>query len=720
MPQNAMRKSIFWIISLTIIIFMVEIITPQGVGESILYVGVMLIGLSSRNQKLIYHTVILSTILTIAGYFISPVSVEPWKSIANRSFAIAVFWIVALVGMKRIYMEESFYKSEERYRNVLDNLMEGAQIISFDWRYLYVNDKVATQGRTIKENLLGRTMMEVYPGIEQTPLFEILKNCMQNRTPHLMENEFIYHDGTRGWFELSIQPVEEGLFILSNDITKRKYAEERFHLAVESAPYGIILSNSKGEITLVNSQVEKIFQYSRHELIGRSVEELVPESFRQKHFTYHREFFLNPRPRPMGVGRDLYACRKDGSEFPVEIGLVPIETHDEKIVMATILDITQRKQTEAELLRLNTELELRIFERTAHLNLTNEQLQNELLHRQQAEERNIRQNKMLSELHKITLDLLQQNSLEQLLNRVVEISSNFLDATYAGITLIEGDTLTVKAVTQNQIQLLGQKLSRNDAKLTWRAFDTRQTMVLKDYDTWEHRRKDYQGLVHHAVIDLPILNGDECLGVLALGREKPNYEFSEEQIQFGSLFASLTALIIINSQLRETLRQQSIHDSLTGLFNRRYMEETLIQEISRAVRNGHSLGIIMLDIDHFKNFNDTHGHVNGDSLLSGLGNLLKTNIRTEDTACRYGGEEFLLIMPDVSLETVLRRAELLRESISELQIQADTFAGVTISLGIAMYPQHGTTMEFLIRSADKALYQAKQNGRNRVEVANSS
>ncbi|MBL8090923.1 MAG: diguanylate cyclase [Anaerolineales bacterium] len=715
-----MRTSILLTWLLCLLVFIGDLITPQNIAVPTLYVIVVFASLWSRNKRFVIAVMVLCTGLTIAGFFLSSQSVEEWKSIINRTFAIIAFWAIGLIGVNFLNSEENLQASYLRYQKALDQIFEGAQIIGYDWRYLYVNEAVAKQGHQTKENLLGRTMMEVYPNIEQTALFGVLKDCMQNRLPYLMENEFTYPDGTRGWFELSIQPVDEGLFILSNDITKRKYAEERFHLAVESAPYGIILSSSKGEITLVNSQVEKIFQYSRHELIGRSVEELVPESFRQKHFTYHREFFLNPRPRPMGVGRDLYACRKDGSEFPVEIGLVPIETHDEKIVMATILDITQRKQTEEELLRLNKELELRIFERTAHLNLTNEQLQNELLHRQQAEERNIRQNKMLSELHKITLDLLQQNSLEQLLNRVVEISSNFLDATYAGITLIEGDTLTVKAVTQNQIQLLGQKLSRNDAKLTWRAFDTRQTMVLKDYDTWEHRRKDYQGLVHHAVIDLPILNGDECLGVLALGREKPNYEFSEEQIQFGSLFASLTALIIINSQLRETLKQQSIHDSLTGLFNRRYMEETLIQEISRAVRNGHSLGIIMLDIDHFKNFNDTHGHVNGDSLLSELGKLLKTNIRTEDTACRYGGEEFLLIMPDVSLETVLRRAELLRESISELQIQADTFAGVTISLGIAMYPQHGTTMEFLIRSADKALYQAKQNGRNRVEVANSS
>lgn len=515
--------------------------------------------------------------------------------LAIISVLITGFLIVTLLvnGEQLNLIDQKRKRVEERYQNVLDNLMEGAQIIGFDWRYLYVNDTVAKQGHQIKENLLGRTMMEMYPGIENTAVFTTIKLCMEERTSHMMENEFIYANGDKGWFELSIQPVEEGVFVLSNDITERKKNEVAF-------------------------------------------------------------------------------------------------------------------------LKLNAELEMRIFERTAHLNSTNEQLQNELLKREQAEKIILQQNKMLSSLHEITLDLLKQNNLEQLLKRIVELSVDFLDAEYGETMLLENDVLTVKAVTANQQNLLGEKVGRTEALLSWQALDTRKPVVLRDYSAWEHRRESYNSFSLYAVADFPILNNEKSIGVLAFGRSKPNYEFTEEQIQFGSLFASLTALIIINSQLRDTLKQQSIHDLLTGLFNRRYMEETLKQEISRAVRNNHSLGIIMLDIDYFKNFNDSFGHLAGDSLLRQLGGFLQKNIRTEDVACRYGGEEFLLIMPNVSLETVKTRAELLREGISKLHWQEKK---ATASFGIGMYPQHGETMDSLIRSADAALYCAKENGRNRVEVA---
>ena len=117
-------------------------------------------------------------------------------------------------------------ESEKRYRNTLDNMMEGCQIIGRDWRYLYINEAAARHGHSTRENLLGKTMMEVYPGIEKTKMFVALQKCMEERIPTHMENEFTFPSGEKGWFELSIQPVPEGIFILSIDITKRKQAEE--------------------------------------------------------------------------------------------------------------------------------------------------------------------------------------------------------------------------------------------------------------------------------------------------------------------------------------------------------------------------------------------------------------------------------------------------------------------------------------------------------------
>jgi GAF domain-containing protein len=154
--------------------------------------------------------------------------------------------------------------------------------------------------------------------------------------------------------------------------------------------------------------------------------------------------------------------------------------------------------------------------------------------------------------------------------------------------------------------------------------------VLSDYMNWPQRQNAYSVFSLHAVADFPILNDDQCLGVLALGRDKPNYEFTSDQIQIGRFFAGLTALVLNNAQLREALREQSIRDAITGLYNRRYMEEALKQQLSRVTRHLHSLGIIMIDIDHFKRFNDTYGHAIGDALLRGLGQFLQSHIRGED------------------------------------------------------------------------------------------
>lgn len=177
-------------------------------------------------------------------------------------------------------------------------------------------------------------------------------------------------------------------------------------------------------------------------------------------------------------------------------------------------------------------------------------------------------------------------------------------------------------------------------------------------------------------------------------------------------------LLLSEAQLREL----SVRDHLTNLFNRRYLEETLEREIQRATRKEYPLGLIMLDIDHFKTFNDSLGHVAGDALLHELGNLLSEHVRTGDVACRYGGEEFVLILPEASLDATKARAELLREEVRHLHVEhkARSLGTVTVSLGVAGFPNHGVTGEAVLESADAALYRAKREGRNRVVVADGS
>jgi diguanylate cyclase (GGDEF)-like protein len=178
-------------------------------------------------------------------------------------------------------------------------------------------------------------------------------------------------------------------------------------------------------------------------------------------------------------------------------------------------------------------------------------------------------------------------------------------------------------------------------------------------------------------------------------------------------------MALSNLRLHETLRSQSIRDPLTGLFNRRFMEESLELEIRRASRNQRPLGMIMIDLDHFKYFNDTFGHEAGDLLLKELGALLKSNIRGEDIACRYGGEEFTLILPEGSSSVTRQRAEFYKDAIQRMDVhfRGRPLGKITASMGVAIFPEHGRTAKALVAAADKALYRSKSAGRDRVTMA---
>ncbi|ARU55102.1 hypothetical protein OLMES_1016 [Oleiphilus messinensis] len=192
----------------------------------------------------------------------------------------------------------------------------------------------------------------------------------------------------------------------------------------------------------------------------------------------------------------------------------------------------------------------------------------------------------------------------------------------------------------------------------------------------------------------------------------------KDRKRLGEAVAKILALAIANIQLRENLKRESVMDALTGLQNRRYFNELIPRELARADRKQSQISLLMLDVDHFKNVNDQFGHSVGDELLTQLGQLLRNHIRKEDVACRYGGEEFVIIMPDSDLKDASVRANEIRLAVADNLIARDLSSGrsraVTISIGVSVYPIHGTTPDRLLNAADTALYQAKHEGRNKV------
>ncbi len=223
---------------------------------------------------------------------------------------------------------------------------------------------------------------------------------------------------------------------------------------------------------------------------------------------------------------------------------------------------------------------------------------------------------------------------------------------------------------------------------------------------------------------VPIVAHDEKIGILMLcspgtdGRAAIFGIAMTEKLALMARIVAQYALSLSNLRLREKLRIESIHDALTGLYNRRYMESVLEQEKFRLKRHPSPLSIVMLDIDHFKHFNDQYTHDAGDAVLKGLGQFLKLQIRGEDIACRYGGEEFLLILISATLEIARLRAEYIRQELEKLKIRyRDQYFSLTASLGVASFPDHSQEIMDVVNAADKALYLAKTRGRNQVVVA---
>ncbi|MBD9481931.1 diguanylate cyclase [Pseudomonas sp. PDM14] len=222
-------------------------------------------------------------------------------------------------------------------------------------------------------------------------------------------------------------------------------------------------------------------------------------------------------------------------------------------------------------------------------------------------------------------------------------------------------------------------------------------------------------VIEHGYLCVPLMAQGEPLGVLSLnGAPRADLELAEA-------FAEQVSLGVANLSLRDSLRQQSLMDALTGLHNRRFLDETLRRELMRAARKQAPIAVVLLDVDHFKRFNDTFGHEAGDLVLRHLAIEMKRSVRASDLACRYGGEEFALVMPEISREDAIERCESLRLAVSRLQVRygGEPLGPISISLGLAWFPDDGDQADALLHAADVALYRAKNAGRNRLCIYRS-
>jgi diguanylate cyclase (GGDEF)-like protein/PAS domain S-box-containing protein len=485
------------------------------------------------------------------------------------------------------------------------------------------------------------------------------------------------------------------------DITDRKQTEDalqeseaRYRGLFDHVPVGLYRSSPSGELLDGNRALAQILGYpSRDALLAAKATDI----------------YLDPSDRERwqavaegeGLVRDfeLQVRRGDGSVIWVRDSGRAVRDRDERILHfeGALQDITLRKQAEWEARQANQQLSSWV---------------NEL-------ERRNREMSMINEM----ADMLQSCPTAEEAHTVMAHWAEQLFSGQSGaLYVISPSRNLVEPVAVWSDPALGEAVFAPGS--CW-ALRTGRPHVVKDPGsrlTCLHLSSPPRG----ASLCIPMMAQGEALGILHLQLDPQQVTMAEGPAQaidsakqLAVTVAEHLALALANLKLRETLRTQSIRDPLTKLFNRRYMEESLERELSRAERRSQTVGVVMLDLDHFSRFNNAFGHQAGDMLLQAFGELVHSRIRAEDIACRYGGEEFTLIMPEAPMEVLVRRADELRQAVRELRLdfRGQSLGTVTVSAGVAAYPSHGRTADSLINAADVAMYRAKAEGRDRVVAA---
>jgi diguanylate cyclase (GGDEF)-like protein/PAS domain S-box-containing protein len=475
-------------------------------------------------------------------------------------------------------------------------------------------------------------------------------------------------------------------------ITQRvQRSEEMIRAAaaiIESSADSIMLQGLDNTILSWNKAAEQTYGYTAKEAIGRPVWLIVPLERREE------QQHLIERVRQGGSvkNHETVLIRKDGVYIDVALTLSPVQNRRGGTIGVSSIarEITGRKRAQEELRKSNEKLE----RQTDQLRLLAEM--SELLH-----------------ACSIPAD-------------AYVVTTRFARA----LILASSGALFVFDASRNHLE----------AVIRWGEPHPKEPDFMASDECWAlrtgrpHLVEDaHTGLLcRHlpeppptSYLCAPMIAHGETLGMLHLRMSPHNRDLSEAALPkplelewLAGSMAERLALALADMNLRETLRAQSICDPLTGWFNRRFMEETLEREIRRAARNRSPLAVIMLDVDNFKEFNDTFGQEAGDVVLKDLCQVLKTHIRSEDIACRYGGDEFVLVLPDTSAQLAVQRVEDMRSTVGkrELKFRGQLLRPIRLSFGIAAFPADGRTSQDLLRASDSALYVAKSEGRDRVRL----
>jgi diguanylate cyclase (GGDEF)-like protein/PAS domain S-box-containing protein len=465
---------------------------------------------------------------------------------------------------------------------------------------------------------------------------------------------------------------------------------------IDNSPFAIVVYDREGNIQHCSEGFTRLFLHARAEILGRNLRALVVPGEQRS----EAEHFLAEANEGRTVHGNVRRLRKDGQLVDVELYILPtiLDGHVQG-ASVVYMDISERvRAAEA------------------------------------AKEHEETTNRWVSELQERTMQITLLNEMSSLL----QCSE---DSEEAYRVVAQSARKLFGSARAGALFLLNPTHNSLERKAAWGEI-TAQKLEFGASDCWSLRK----GHLHWSeapgnsivcahtdaslaanYLCVPMVANGETLGVLHLQYDpaganvdaETELKSRTELERLAVAAGAQVALSLTNLHLRETLREQSIRDPLTGLFNRRFMQEFLERELLASKRKGRPLAIVFVDLDHFKHFNDVFGHDAGDTVLQSMASAFRLLFRGEDVICRYGGEEFAIILPECPIQDAVKRAEALRVAVKEINLahQGKRLDSVTLSIGVAAYPEHGEGVQELLDRADKCLYQSKANGRDCVTAA---